>query len=605
MRRALVVLLLVVWGMGVTEVRAETPTRTPTRTITLTRTPTETPTVTMTPANTGTARSTPAQTPTPNEHAVLYWKALQTLSVNTAIYHHSGNFTPIGKTDFALPFDGKVDLLSVSCAPPVSAGSQEFRLMLDDATAALTCTMSGGQSSCADASNTVTFTAGQRLNMRSLAGLPSGNTATDCTIVARLRDSGGNPYDSAIHWGGGGAASLSQCLTGSRGYAVCGGDGGTHACTVDRECGGQPNDGCWCSPGNDVDNSTECLGGWGWPSCDSSEATARANSFTIPGPAGTVMGQLSGMTVHLTPAAGNTETYTLVNVTAGMRDMGLVTTLAAGNTQATGTCSGDCWVYGGDNLVVRYNVSGSANTFGNRNIAVTIDGPGQILTTRRNVNITTSSTIYGNVLSPFVDTVNTIRAEQCTQFQNLTVDTSGLPAGANFTTQLCQTSGNLPRTCTTSTGLSCMVSAGQTVCHDDVNTPTLFAGDFYTQQIVTTGSTGGPPDVAMELVDGVGCSPSVTPTDTPTETPTDTPTVTNTPVDSSTPTDTPTETPSATASDTPTITLTPIDTDTPTPTPSPQPVGTLQCCDCGPEVEAACNGSCPFGCTLVDNAVCP
>lgn len=509
----------------------------------LTATPTRTPTITPTPFQTGTARPTPAASPTPHEHAVMYWKSLQTLAVTTPIYHHSGNFTAIAKTDFVLPFAGELDLLSLSCAPAVDCvgagcfgGSQIFTLMVNDVASALTCTVT--HTECDDSTHTVTFNAGDRLTLRSQASV-SQSTATDCTAVARLRDGSGNPYDSTIHWGGGGAAF----------------DGN----------GGRPISGDWCGPGNDVDDITECIGGSGASGGIYGFYGAPSQSFTIPGPIGTLMGRLSGMGVHVTPAiaAGDTETYTVVNVTGGMRDTGLVTTLTAGNTQATTTtCTGDdCWVYGGDNLAVRYDLTaGTGDTFGNRNISITIDGPGQIFTTRRNAPRTVAGTLYGNVLSPFVDTVNTIRTEQCTDVQNLTVDSGGTNAVADFTARLCLTDGALPRTCTTATALTCMVSASQAQCVDSAHSPVLNAGDLYTQQIVTTGSTGGPPDVAMELVGCVSPEPTDTPTETPTETPTATPT--------DTPTETPTATESATPTDTPTITSTPLPTDTPTVTPT-------------------------------------
>lgn len=504
--------------------------------LTPTRTPTRTPTITQTPFHTGTARPTPAASPTPHEHAVLYWKALQTLTTNTAVYHHSGNFTAIAKCDFTLPFNGEVDLLSVSCSPAVSSGGQVFTLMVNDVASALTCTVTGS-GACDDSTHTVTFTAGDRLTMRSQGSLPTGNTSTDCDITARLRDGSGNPYDSAIHWGGGSAAA--------------------------DTAGSRPTSGCWCGPGNDVDNLTECLGGMLGTACVGFSA-APTSSFTIPGPIGTLMGQLSGMTVHITPAVagGNTETYTVVNVTGGMRDTGLVVTLAAGNTSgSTTTCTGDdCWVYGGDNIAVRYDVTGGGDTFGNRNIAITIDGPGQILTTRRSLPLTPPGTSYGNVLSPFVDTTNTLRAEQCTDVQNLTVDSGGTNAVASFTTRLCLTDGALPRTCTTPTSLTCTVSASQAQCVDSAHSPVLNTGDLYTQQLVNTGDTGGPPDVAMELVGCVSPEPTDTPTETPTETPTATPT--------DTPTEMPTATESATPTDTPTITSTPLPTDMPTVTPT-------------------------------------
>jgi len=521
-----------------------TPTLTATRTPTLTRTPTNTPTSTPTVVNTSTARPTPTGTLTGPEHVTLFWKALQTLSSTTPIYHHSGNFTaPLAKTDFVLPFGGQISLLSVHCDPGVTTGGQEFRLMVNDLTTALTCTVSAGQSECSDTTNTVAFNANDDINLRSV-GTVAGSTAPDCMVVAKLADSAGNPYDSTIAWGGGGAAF----------------DGN----------GGRPLDGSFCGPGDDLDNITECLG-----ANANDPVNAQSAAFIAP-----VGGLLSGLGVRqsVVVAAGDSVTYTVVNVTAN-RDTGVVVTMNAGELKQTATtCTHDCYVAPGDLLTVRFNRTGTGDTFANRNLAVTIDGMGQDNTSRRNSAIGTAQTVFGNYDSPFVDTVNTVRTERDMIAKHLAVQVP-LPAVAPFTVSLCVASPTLPRSCL-STSLGCMVNAGQQTCVDETNSMTFHTGDLYTVEIVTTGSTGGPPAYAFLLNDiptptptsATTATPTLpptgTPTDTPTPVPTDTPT--NVPTDTPTPlpTDTPTSAPTATATSLPTTTPTHTATSTPTETPT-------------------------------------
>jgi hypothetical protein len=480
----------------------------------------------------------------------LYWKSLTTLSSTTAIYHHSGDFTTVAKTDLVLPFGGQISLLSVHCDPAVTQNSQVFTLMINDAATALRCAVSGPNGSdCSDTTNAVTFSAGDDINLRS-QGSAANTTVTDCMAVAKLADSAGNPYDSAITWGGGGAAF--------------------------NGVGGRPVDGNFCGPGNDLDNITECLG-----ANANAPVNAQSAAFIVP-----VGGTLSGLGVRqsVAVATGDTVTYTVYNVTAN-RDTGLVVTLNASDLkQTTTTCANDCLVDPGDLLTVRFNRTGTGDTFANRNIAITIDGIGQVNTSRRDSKIGTAATVFGNFHSPWVDTVNTVRNERDGLAKHLAVQVPA-PAAADFTVALCYASGSLPRSCTGFAspgypGLTCTVPAGQQMCSDDAGSFLLNAGDLYTVRIVTEGSTGGPPAYAFALNDippptpTPTETPTSTPTDTPTNTPTDTPThtPTSTPTNTPTPTDTPTNTPTQTPTNTPTNT--PTDTPTPTNTPTATPTST-------------------------------
>lgn len=514
-----------------TPTETETPTPTDTRIATDTPSPTHTPSPTLTPTATPVDTSTQAPSPTgvivPVSHAVLYWKALQTLSTTTPIYHHSGNFTTIGKTDFVLPFAGRVDKLSIFCdaggLPQV--GTQGFSVMINDADSGLGC--SAPPVGTCSASGAVPFAANDTINLRSIASV-LGATATNCTATAELTDSLGNPYDSTITWGGGGAAA--------------------------NVPSGRPGDlaGILCGPGNDVDNSTECLA-----------ATEDESAFIVP-----VFGLLSGMGISATN--GVVGTYSVYNVTRA-RWMGISVT---GNHNITTSCTTDaghdCWVYPGDRLVVSTTSTGYAN----RNLSLTIHGPGQILTSVRNQEATFAER-FANFASPWVDTTNAARNERCAIASHLAI--YGVP-GDNGT--LCLV-GTLPRTCVTNTGVTCTVGGGNT-CIDTVNAYQMATGDVY-----SVASTGGRA-FAVELTD---C-----PIDTPTATATETPTATATA--------TPTQTPTATGAATATNTATPTNTATNTPTATP--TATFSgCCNCpGAGACVPVNGLCDPNCTPVPDGIC-
>src|SRR6185295_16908354 len=119
------------------------------------------------------------------------------------------------------------------------------------------------------------------------------------------------------------------------------------------------------------------------------------------------------------------------------------------------TCTNDCDVQKGELLTVRFNRSGTGSTFANRNIALTINGVGQINTSRRNAAILSSGSGFGNYSSPWVDTTNAARAERDTLVQHLAVQVPE-PALAPFTVSVCRANAALPRTCV-QTGLVCMV----------------------------------------------------------------------------------------------------------------------------------------------------
>ena len=256
-------------------------------------------------------------------------------------------------------------------------------MLLNGAPSTLTCTVGIGQSTCSDTADTVDFAALDDINLRSLA-ITSPSSTPDCFVTAKLADASGNPYASVVSWGGGGAADS---------FA--------------------PADGDFCGPGNDLDDITECLG-----ANANDPVNAQAASFIAP-----VGGTLSGLGVRqsVAPAAAESVTYTVHNVTAD-RDVGLTATLngATGDVkQIATTCTHDCQLAKGDLVTVRFN--GPNDNFANRNIAVTIDGVGQINTSRRNAAILSSGSGFGNYNSPWVDTTNAARAERDTVVQHLAV----------------------------------------------------------------------------------------------------------------------------------------------------------------------------------------
>src|SRR5262249_52395840 len=153
-----------------------------------------------------------------------------------------------------------------------------------------------------------------------------------------------SPYDSVVSWGG--------------------------------DAFGAPTDGNYCGPGSDVGVATGC-----------GATNPAAAAFIAP-----ASGFLTGLGVQrgAPPLPGNTETYTVFNVTAGRDAAGLNVSLSgsAGDIKKiSSTCTGDCFVFAGDLIAVRFNNTGAGLTAGFRNITVSLDRIGQIDTSRSDVAI--------------------------------------------------------------------------------------------------------------------------------------------------------------------------------------------------------------------------
>lgn len=546
------VILLVLVLASVAQAQAATPTFTPTRTNTRTQTPTRTPTntktitptptLTWTAANTGTIRPTwtptptktlvPGQptwtptptgtipTPTPQGHAVLYFKSRQTRKDPTPVFHHSFDSDASFQNDFVLPYDSRIDLMSIFCDGPNSVNGQVFTLMVGDSASALTCTISGANT-CADSSNVVDVPADTPITLRSLA-TSANSSVPDCTVEVRVRNQDNSPYDAIVSWGGSGANDASSPVSGNL-----------------------------CGPSGDQDNLTGCLSVGA-----NSQANAEAASFIVP-----VSGTLTGFgAYHYSIDPGSaTALYTVYNATA-QRSVGLGVALSGGPVHGIqAPCTHDCDVFKDDVLTVMDDATSPPGTTLQgvyMNLTVTIRGMGQINTTRSDSTIVGSSVGFTNFHSPDTDSTNTYRANRAFVARHLAATSGGTPAGADTTFSICSVNDFLPRVCL-QTSLECTILAGQSLCANDADAQTFAAGDLYSVRWTTTDSTGGPAGYSFLLEDLPTATPTSTPTNTPTNTPTWTPS--NTPVGATfTPSRTPTVTNTATR--TATATLTPTNT---------------------------------------------
>jgi hypothetical protein len=464
-----------------------TPTSTPTATPTNTSTATPTNTPTASPSPTGTASPTFTERPTatpaprlPRKHAVMYWYAAGMLIDPTPNFYHTGGPAPDNllvrpsvednqKTVF--PFAGQFRNLSVSTHAAITNGGQTFTLRLNGGDTALACTVCASPpdccapgttcttSTCTDTTHTVTFDALDSLTLKGQA-TASGSTPPGFHAVAEIDEPGGTPYATVVSWGG---LAFSA-----------------------------PTNGNYCGPGSDTGIDTGC-----------GATNPAAAAFIVPG-----AGVISGIAVERStaPASGRTETFSVYNVTADRDAAGLSATLegTAGDIKkAATTCTANCSVAAGDLIAVRFNSTGTVSA-AVRNVTVTVDGIGQIDTTRSDNKIT-ALTRYANFHAPWngaIATAEVVSAERACTLRNLYVHTTAPPSSQGFTVTVC--SGSTPSSPSFCSGSrpTCTVAGVTQTCNDTTSTVTLSAGDFYTVKLSNPGaSTGGATAFSFEIVD--------------------------------------------------------------------------------------------------------
>lgn len=537
MRLVVGVGLVVLLWVSVAGAQSATPTRTPTRTPTITNTPT------LTPTTTGTARNTPTAPPNAPQHAMLAFGGgvLNNAATPTPLFWHVGSSVTEGQAVQVLPRNGKLLNLSVqlSAVLPGGAGSpQTFTVRINGADTALFCTVAASADNCQDlnALHAVNFTALDKITLKSVAA-GSGSGAPSLVATVDLQNQDGSPYESAVTFG--------DNTTGLR-----------FATSI-----------TYCGPGGVHDTVATCF----------SKTVPTDGSFVMPAD-----GVIDGIAVGFNPAltAGQSETFTVFNVTTGRFVADLAVTMTSGDTVKGATTTaltcteGDCYVRGGELITLQATSNGlhsSARTF-----TITIAGIGQIDGARNSG--TGSAGVSNFTYPPGFSTNRLVKAGTAYTLRNLRAHMASGTASVDTIASLCSGTSGTPA-CGT---VSCTIAAGQSSCPDTTHTISGNVGDLF-QGNINLALTGGP-SLNWEITDFITPTPTAlntptnTPTDTPTGAPTNTPTVTRTATPTQTPTNTATSTPTlvatSTPTETPTVTFTPTITDTPTITATPTETGT-------------------------------
>jgi len=476
-----------------TATRTVTPSATPTgtaapsatQTLVPTTTPTPVPTATLTAAPTATLTSAPTATPTGVPTATLTGSPTATASATPAglsaqqpllfyristllsgvRYAHTAGSTTEATTQERMPSAGRVQNLSLWCSSaPGGTGTYTFTLRRNGTNTALSCALSSAAQTCQSGA-AVDYNAGDLLN---LASVPSGTPASapTCFASAQLSGNGGTPatHPSVV----------------ALGYEPPYG----------------PADGNYCGQAS---NGT-------WPMTCGETLEGRA-VFVAPS-----AGTLQALSVHLdTPmGTGDSEHYTLRNVTLGT-DVGLSCTVSAGAVLCEAlTCTSACTVNPGDELVVRFNRTPvTPNEVHARQIVLEVGGTSTWYVTGKTFS---ASTQYG-VPYTAVGTTATAAAHRLPQAARL----QGLYAACNVNPSVASTV--TVRTGTdistlTDTGIQCVIPpTGAATCADPADVVDVPAGTYLQFSVTSQGTTDTTKWCTYAVA--IGDQPGAPPTPTP------------------------------------------------------------------------------------------
>jgi hypothetical protein len=294
-------------------------------------------------------------------------------------------------------------------------------------------------------------------------------------------------------------------------------------------------------------------------------------------------GTLRALSAQLDGAmgAGDSEIFTVRNVTGGV-DVGLSCAVGPGAQSCDAlTCTSNCGVNAGDQLVIRFNRSPTTpNESHARQLVLEVGGTSTWYVAGKPFNVNTQ---YGTVTFAMGSTATAAahRLPQAVRLQNLyaycnvnpsVASTVTLRAGSDITTLA-------------DTALRCTIgTAGGATCADLADVVDVPAGTYLQLSITSQGSTTNTKwcSFAVAMGDPPGAPPTNSPTSTltavPTATATTVPTGTATALPTPSATGTPTSAPALTATPTPvasaTLTLQPTATPTNTGTATAVPTET-------------------------------
>jgi hypothetical protein len=467
------------------------------------------------------------------QHAAMAWHGIPNTDT-TPSFILTESSSVEGQISFAAPSAGKLSDLFVVCESALTGGAQSFTLRVNGSSTSLGCTVASGDTVCSDTVDSATYGVADQIAVQVVSS-NAGVSNPNCNVTAAITNPDDSPHDALIAFAGHGTPSDAQ-YCGTTGIGLTGGSTPSNICA-------QPNE--------------------------------SKSTFLIPS-----AGTLTNLSVKLdvAPSSGNTETYTVRNVTTGL-DSNLVVTLDDSMTQAVATCATNCAVAAGDRLVIRFNRTGPAESRF-RAIALEVSGSGQIVNSRGQTWSSGQQYVNRQLSFQLTSGVSTYRVDRAARFQNLHVELIDQNTGAvatattAFDVTVCVGTGNPPSCVGTPT---CTLNVGDST-RSDLTSVDVNQGDYFVVRGTNPGTTGLNLAYAFEIAEP---PPPPTATQTATETATATATETATATDTPTnvPADTPTATPSGVPTTTPTTTAsaTPTNSSTPTISPTPTAVSLAGC----------------------------
>ncbi len=494
------------------------PRRTPTHTATPlpSHSPTISPTEvdTMTPTSTVLAPTLPSRTPTPGLVRTpigITFAAGGALATTGARYVHGDVALSEAAQSFAYPIDVVLRNLVTACkrggsALPLDAGSFTFDLLANG-------TATGVSTVCDTATwlasdtvhSSMVIPAGHMVTLRST---PSGVTFSNTQLFASWQTFASDGETPLVFIDGGGLATTA------------------------------PANGEYC----------DIMRG----SCNITGASNAARVVAV----GFEVDKLA-VTLGGAPAAANTETYCLRNVTQG-RDLVCAGPVSSSARSAiSAACTSGCSVDAGDEIAIRVDVTGSGRST-TRHFAIHVTGAStQILFAGTS---STAARFAGPIGLDFITSASGVEVPVASK---ISIGNLYALADTNVTRTLEVVAGSNCASLTPSPLLPICSMDNEPACADsasrmEVDAVACVRVDMHSQGTANVRFRGG-----VELSADDPNTPTSTPTSTPTETPTHTFTKTISP------TRTPTRTPTITRTVTPTPSATSTKTATVSPTPGP------------------------------------
>jgi hypothetical protein len=378
-------------------------------------------------------------------------------------YAHTAGSGTESTTQERMPTAGRLQNLYLWCsAAPGGTGTYTFTLRRNGANTGVSCAVSGTGQTC-ESGAAVDYNAGDLLN---LASMPSGAPVNAPTCYASVQLSGN----------GGAPASHNSVV----------------ALGFEPPIG--PNDGSYCGQASYGTLAMAC-----------SESQEGRAVFVAPSG-----GTLEALSVHLDTAVGTgaSERFTVRNVTVGA-DVGLSCVVNAGAAVCEAlTCTSQCGVNAGDQLVVRFNRTPvTGHEAHARQIVLEVSAARTWYVTGKTFS---ASTQYGTPYAAVATTAAAHRLPQAVRLQGLYAACSANPSVPSTVTV--RTGTDI--TTMADTAIHCVLPpSGAATCADPTDRVDVPAGTYLQFSVTSQGATDATKWCTVGLA--LGDQPAASPTPTP------------------------------------------------------------------------------------------